>query len=232
VSRNDADRREAFRTAPGAPINPATDGLGTLGGNSIARAINTHGQVVGDSDMLGSLYTTHAFRTARDARINPLTDDLGTLGGARSFAKDINDFGVVVGASTAVADPEPPEFVAPLHAFVYFDGEGMFDLNELVVNGLPQGWTLAEAEGINNKGQIVGIAQIETRPNRIVTRAFLLTPVPEPSLVAAPLVALALVGRRAGRRPPTPPPGRAACCPAAGASATSAAAAWTPRARS
>src|SRR5581483_9272932 len=50
----------AFRTAPNAAINPATDDLGTLGGtNSSANAINTAGLVVGQSDIAGG--GAHAF---------------------------------------------------------------------------------------------------------------------------------------------------------------------------
>jgi probable HAF family extracellular repeat protein len=197
VSGNNAGRYEAFRTAPGAPINPATDGLGTLGGTSIARAINIHGQVVGESELLGGPSATHAFRTAPGGRIDPLTDDLGTLGGAISFATDINDLGVVVGSSTAV--PDPPGSSAPFRAFVYFDGEGIFDLNALIANPIPDGWTLMLAEGINSNGQIVGRAEVRTQHGRF-SRAFLLTPVPEPSLAAVPLAALLLAARPARRR--------------------------------
>ena len=43
----------AFRTAPNRPINPATDDLGTLGGNlSVAIGIDNFGQVVGFSNLI------------------------------------------------------------------------------------------------------------------------------------------------------------------------------------
>ena len=183
-----SDGVEAFRTRPNQRMNRATDGLGNLGGYaSSANAINSHGQVVGYSlRRVDGILQYHAFRTAPDARINPLTDDLGTIGGAESFAADINDQGAVVGRSlTGGGDT---------HAFVYFDGEGMLDLNELIANSLPAGWTLAQAEGINNKGQIVGMAYLgPLAPARY--RAFLLTPVPEPALTFVPLAALVLAGR-------------------------------------
>src|SRR5206468_4682973 len=140
-SFNSKGQAEAFRTAPNVPIAPSTDGLGTLGGDSQATAINLQGQVVGYSDLLGGGFVRHAFRTSPDAPINTFTDDLGTLGGARSFATDINDFGIVVGNSTAESDR--PGNLAPDHAFVYINGEGMLDLNNLIANRMPEGWTLA-----------------------------------------------------------------------------------------
>jgi probable HAF family extracellular repeat protein len=74
--------------------------LGTLGGaNSIARAVNQSGQIVGESDTAGGL--THAFIfTPWVGRLQ----DLGTLGGRFSFAGGLNSRGQVVGASSTVAD--------------------------------------------------------------------------------------------------------------------------------
>jgi probable HAF family extracellular repeat protein len=193
-------RRTAFRTAPNAPINPATDNLGTLGRESEATAINLQGQVVGYAAVDSGGFITHAFRTRPNASINPLTDDIGTLGGARSYAYDINDFGVVVGEANAL--PDPPGDRAPSHAFVYIDGEGMLDLNRRIAGGLPRGWVLSHAEGINNRGQIVGVAIAPTASGSTTVRAFLLTPVPEPGVAGAAVGALILVWRveRATRR--------------------------------
>ena len=54
----------------------------------------------------------------------------------------------------------------------------MSDLNNDISSG--SGWTLDEATGINDKGQIVGYG---TNPSG-QSEAFLLTPVPEPSTLA------------------------------------------------
>jgi probable HAF family extracellular repeat protein len=84
----------AFRTAPNQPINPATDDLGTLGGqNSLAVSINSSGQVIGQSqDASGE---NRAFRTAPNKPINRRTDDLGVT---NAFPYDIDDSGRVVGS--------------------------------------------------------------------------------------------------------------------------------------
>lgn len=151
----------AFRTQPNAPIDPSTDDLGTLGGQSLqdteARGLNDSGQVVGWS------YTPddsmHAYRTQPNAPINPATDDLGTLGGWDSAADGINAGGQVVGWSETSDWNE--------HAFLY-DSRGMHDLNALLPDGT--GWTLTEAEAIDNAGNIVGIGLYKGQP-----RGFLLT---------------------------------------------------------
>jgi probable HAF family extracellular repeat protein len=120
----------------------------------------------------------HAFRTAPGAVINPSSDDLGTLG-LRSRATDLNNSGVVIGYSEVSVDV--------WHAFVSFPGEPMADLNALLVNPIP-GAVLVQAHGLNDSGQIVG----EMLLGDGTTRAFLLTPVPEPASVV--LCGVALVG--------------------------------------
>lgn len=172
--------RHAYRTGPDAPINPDTDDLGGLGGDfNTAFAINDIGQVVGVGTLPGG--EERAFRTAPGAAINPLTDELGTLG-LRSLATDINNSGVVVGHSEVGVDV--------WHAFVSVPGEPMADLNALLVNPIP-GSVLSYALALNNAGQIVGTMHVGT-----AERAFLLTPVPEPSSVTLLILTVPALLRR------------------------------------
>ncbi|MBA3832447.1 MAG: hypothetical protein H0X34_11265 [Chthoniobacterales bacterium] len=57
------------------------------------------------------------------------------------------------------------------HAFISTNGARMKDLNKLIPAG--SGWILAEANGINDSGQIAGYGIIQGQ-----SHAFLLTPAP------------------------------------------------------
>ena len=135
-------------------------------------------QIVGTpSD--ASVYSAHAFLYSGGSM-----QDLGTLpGGTTSYAYGINDNGQVVG----YADVEYGDYGSGDHAFLYSDGV-MQDLNNLIDPN--SGWTLFDATGINDAGQIVGEGANSLGQNH----AFLLTPVvPEPStfvLLAAGAVGL------------------------------------------
>lgn len=96
----------AFRTAPGAAVNPATDDLGTLvpqsptcpaARSSIAWGVNNAGTTVGNAaTTLPRGFPNHAFRFAGAGPI----EDLGVLGlGQDSTAFAINDRGEAVGES-------------------------------------------------------------------------------------------------------------------------------------
>jgi probable HAF family extracellular repeat protein len=151
----------AFRTAPNASITAASD-LGTLGGpESQANGVNDSGQAVGYSG-------AHAFRTSPNGLITPASD-LGTLGGNSSNAFAINSLGQVVGTSTLTDGSS--------HAFFVDVTGAMQDLNNLIPPA--SGWTLTEAHGINDLGQIAGFGHIGAEDH-----AFLLTPVPEPATIA------------------------------------------------
>ena len=95
--------------------------------------------------------------------------NLGALPGSYddNRAYGINDLGQIVGSSNN-------------KAFIWTAALGMRDLNSLVTN-LPAGWTLQLARDVNEAGQIVGTAITADGQTK---RAFVLTPVPEPSLFA------------------------------------------------
>jgi probable HAF family extracellular repeat protein len=139
------ERWRAYRTAPNAAINPATDNLGTLGGStSTAHDINDLGQVVGGSDLPGGV-GYRAFRTAANSPINPATDNLGTLGGQQSQALAINNSGQVVGAAFTAGNREHPFRTASNAAI----NPATDDLGTL-------GGTNGSANDINELGQVTG----------------------------------------------------------------------------
>jgi probable HAF family extracellular repeat protein len=131
--------------------------LGTFGGiYSYANAVNNSGEVVGWSDL--SSEVEHAFLYSGGKMT-----DLGILPSAKgSIASSINSSGVVVGFATYGSH------VSQRHAVLY-TSSGPVDLNRLIPSGT--GWTLLQANGVNDAGQIVGTGLI----NNII-RAFLLTP--------------------------------------------------------
>jgi probable HAF family extracellular repeat protein len=123
----------------------------------VATAVSTDGTIVGYSEIGPSLTVTHAF--LRPAGGGPL-QDLGTLGGANSQALAINDAGFVVGWS---------ELFSGQRRAAYRNGGALADLNALLPGG--SGWTLLEARGVNNAGQVVGVGILAGD-----TLAYLLSP--------------------------------------------------------
>jgi len=156
--------------------------LGTLGGTAAgATAINDLDEIVGWSTITSNaeihafLYRQGRMRdlgTLEGAPSSPGTNLLGPLPPIGSWAYAINNWGQIVGASTAANGS---------HAFVYSDGT-MTDLNDLVAlthtNG-PAGFlVLTVARGINDCEQIVGTGAYWDGA-RETTRAFLVDWRPE-----------------------------------------------------
>jgi probable HAF family extracellular repeat protein len=140
--------------------------LGTLGGSgSGAKAINQSGEIVGNANLEGDSMS-HAFLYRNKRMI-----DLGSFGG-NSEALAINDYGSIVGYSWTLPGSgggPPGGPFNEIHAFIS-DGRTMVNLNDLIASG--SGWTLDQATGINNLGQIVGYGMHDGEQ-----RSFLLTPV-------------------------------------------------------
>ena len=121
----------------------------------VASAINNANIIVGTT---GNNSRTDAYATAfvYDGSAPTL---LGTLGGLRSSGLDINECNTVVGSSDTGADIFS-------HAFIWnpecngLDAAGMEDLNGKVDK--PDNWVLTSATAINERGDIVGTAQVTT----------------------------------------------------------------------
>ena len=171
------DVAHAFVTIGGVAVD-----IGTLGGGAgYGIEVNEAGVVVGYSYIFSpNIYQAfHAFRW-RDKNGNGQRDagemiDLGLLSGSHfnSYAYDINEAGQVVGASET-GDPDHNVSLA----YIWQDANGndqsdpgeLRNLNDLLVNN--DGWTLQEARGINDRGQIVGTGINPAGKQH----AFLLTP--------------------------------------------------------
>jgi probable HAF family extracellular repeat protein len=144
----------AFIFTPGAGMQD----IGSLGGSySVGNSINNSGQVTGSSYTTGDA-TTHAFIYTPGKG----TIDIGTLGGSYiySYGNGINNSGQVVGYCESTT--------GPTLAFLY-SGEKMINLNTLLSPS--SGWTLEDATGINNLGQIAGWGMINGE-----IHAFVMTP--------------------------------------------------------
>lgn len=123
-------------TADAAPLYTVTD-IGTLGGTTLAMALNDTGQVVGSSQNGDGQF--HAVLSIQGA-----VQDLGTLGGLNSYAYDLNNAGTVVGGSNLLGGDN-----LMTHAFSYQNGT-MTDIAPPI--GAVRSW----ANGINDAGHVVG----------------------------------------------------------------------------
>jgi probable HAF family extracellular repeat protein len=130
--------------------------IGTFGGTyGEAKSVNNAGEVVGVANFAGD--TLHDPFLWSQGKLT----DLGNLG-RTGTAYAINSNGQVVGASTVTP--------GTVHAFLWEKGSGIVDLNDLIAPG--SGLYLNEADYINDRGQISGVAILDNGHER----AFLLTP--------------------------------------------------------
>ena len=161
--------------------------LGTLGGpSSAAAAINDAGQIAGNSFIDDDIQ--HAFLYS-----DGLMQDIGSLGGVFTDARALNALGHVVGLSTYADDVPGFDFSS---AFVY-QGGVMLDLN--LVTERPGLWTVLDAVGINDAGQIAAFACTEFGDCRAV-RLDPIPAIPEPQPAALWLAGLAGLGLASGVR--------------------------------
>jgi hypothetical protein len=141
----------------------------------------TVGQLIGTSSTT-SITRAFVWNSGTTTELSPFNlytpVNNGPTTNYHSEAKDITNAGLIVGNSQRTAGSAA---VATL-----WEGGVPIDLNTLIPAG--SGWTLLSAEGINANGDIVGFGSIGG-----VTRGFLLTAVPEPSIFLLLLYCVALV---------------------------------------
>ncbi|MBA4107718.1 MAG: hypothetical protein C0485_18450 [Pirellula sp.] len=186
----------AYRSTTGTTLIDI-DGLG--GDYSLGYGINASGHVVGQA--YGSDGKYHAFFWPGSGPMQ----DLGLFGAAQSVAKDISDNGIILGGgdtafiwqdgvTTSFSTPNfPGAFGSAVNnagqvigyytynqdysrPFVWDAVNGAADLNTVLDPVTGAGWLLLYAYDLNNSGQIVG----QGFHNGEV-RAFVLTPIPEPT---------------------------------------------------
>lgn len=147
-----------------------------------------------DTGLAVGRYTNASGRTRAFAYDGSASVDLGLLGDEPTFvharAIDVNDAGLIVGYVARF--DTAPSFGG---AAVLWKNGSIYDLNDLIDPA--SGWRLYSAEGINERGQIVGFGSFGGQ-----SRAFLLTAVPEPNSVALFLSGTVCIAA-AGIRPRT-----------------------------
>lgn len=116
---------------------------------------------------------------------NGVRTDIGSLGGSAGGSA-MNNLGQVIGSGTNAS--------GSFTSFLYTPGQGMIDLNALVLPG--SAYSSFQPFDINDAGQIAGIAR---NSSTFEYRTVLLTPVPEPLTCTGFGIGLAVLARK--RRP-------------------------------
>lgn len=156
----EAGRPRAVLYAPGGPVN-----LGTLGGydESYAQAINDDGRIVGYCCLSTSKRAAMHFGGS--------WTNLGSLGGTVSFAYDINNAGLVVGASTSstLSASTYGFLITPVDTNqdsvpdLWYRDQDQDGANDLMLKLGTFGGTSSLAQGLNAQGQVVGWAKAASR---------------------------------------------------------------------
>lgn len=149
-----------------------------MGVSSLAQGVNDADDVVGVSTTDALATSFHAFLWKSGVGMT----QLGELGPYDTRAFDINNNGDAVGWSWI-------DNVGSARAVLWENGGPVINLNTRIAGG--SGWVLNDARGINDAGQIVGNGVHNGQ-----SRAFLLTPVAEPSAGALTALAVLAMGLR------------------------------------
>jgi probable HAF family extracellular repeat protein len=154
----------AFRWQSGAMTDLGA--LNGTGGVSAGYGLNGLGEAVGVSTT-SKARVQHAFlgKSGTLTDLGALNSGSGNQGDVVATAFAVNGADQVVGRSR----PQGGTSLDPTHAFLWQKKGGMADLNASIPAG--SGWTLNDARGITEGGQIVGDGTINGQPH-----AFLLTP--------------------------------------------------------
>jgi len=163
---------EPFLLAGGQMVNMSGPGGFPASSVGTRYLINASGQVTGSFVVPGTITTVHAFlwTPSTPQGTSGTLVDLGSITGfPNCVAAALNDHGDVAGNCRSLGRGASSLY----HAFLVHQGS-IIDLNSVLPAGSPL--TLRMATGINDAGQIVGLASESTSSGTTVSVGFLLTP--------------------------------------------------------